>query len=954
MTLLRKLVLLAVLACAMIVTVGALSYFVSWTVERSMIQLSQSAVSELDNASRMALTLQTTQTLVQELMEEQRSLRDDLTDDQRRALRLHIDSVRVQLDDELDQFAAFLLESRMATERGVAVAERFEDAGEIDQETNELAWLVEIAEAFDTYRRDVRAFAVLSQSDLRAADRFLETDLDPFFHDTLMPRVIRYREHSRGEFDTESADASEAAEWSGRLIIGTTIVCLLLLVPLATLVARSLRRRLSVLGEVTHDIGAGNLGRRAPVSGSDEISQLGATVNQMAEALERSVVSKAHLDSIVESMADALFVIDPEGTLLRVNQAGQNLIGREAADLLGQPARSLLATGNAEESAPLAHLIEETGVLQNYETEIRTERGETVPISVSVAPLWGTSGDLEGYVIGAKDITETKRFETDLLTAKEAAEAATRAKSEFLANMSHEIRTPMNGVIGMTSLLLDTDLDREQHDFVETIRASGDALLTIINDILDFSKIEAGKLDLEQAAFDVRDCAESALDVVAPAAADKGIELAYIIEEGVPGRVVGDATRVRQVLVNLLSNAIKFTAEGSVLVRVASVPCDPNEGSHATLRFAVEDTGIGIAPDKLARIFESFAQADASTTRRFGGTGLGLAISSRLAAMMGGTVAVESEPGVGSTFAFTARVEVAAGERRVFLNPEQPVLGGRRVLVVDDNGINRDILRRSVLRWGMSATVAASGAEALAAAARAEADDRPFDLVLLDMQMPEMDGVEVTTRLRADLTDAPVIVILTSISRDGGLRERALDAGAYDVLYKPAKPAQLHTTLIRAFDARPGATERTAWIARPAPAPAPTPSPPPGLRILLAEDNVVNQKVAVRTLERLGCTADVVADGAEVLDALRRESYDVVLMDVQMPVVDGLTATTRIRDEFDADRQPFIVALTANAMDGDRERCLEAGCDTYLAKPLDRKALAAALVEAVRGLPTPQ
>ncbi|MEM0964349.1 MAG: response regulator, partial [Bacteroidota bacterium] len=474
---------------------------------------------------------------------------------------------------------------------------------------------------------------------------------------------------------------------------------------------------------------------------------------------------------------------------------------------------------------------------------------------------------------------------------------------------------------------------------------------------------EAGMLDLEAHPFDIRQCVEEALDLVAQPAAEKGVELAYLIEDGVPAIVQSDVTRVRQVLVNLLSNAVKFTPDGSVCVRVSSESRDVTTGSLATVYFAVEDTGIGIADDKLDAIFESFSQADASTTRRFGGTGLGLTICRRLVTMMGGALDVESQPGAGSTFRFSIQAEVAPSERRVFLRRDQPELEGRRVLIVDDNDVNLEILTRLATRWRMPSTQVRSGPLALAAVETAIDAGEPYDLVLLDMQMPEMDGLEVARGLRRIGTrtgSMPVIVMLTSIHREGRFRQEARAAGVQWVLYKPTKPSQLYDTLIGAFGgqaslssaARAGDKPATAWVARPRASAdgASGPGEASPLRILLAEDNAVNQKVALRLLGRLGYSADVVADGAEAVEAVARmdahnEPYDVVLMDVQMPVMDGHEATRRIRTAT-LKRQPWVVALTANAMQGDREACLEAGADDYLAKPVQLDTMGEALERA--------
>jgi two-component system sensor histidine kinase/response regulator len=656
---------------------------------------------------------------------------------------------------------------------------------------------------------------------------------------------------------------------------------------------------------------------------------------------------------VLNAVGEGIHAIDLEGRIIFENPAGEKMLGWEPSELIGKPAHATIHHSK-DSGAPYPlcecpiHASLGDGSPRRVSDEVFWRKdGTSFPVKYVTTPLRDENHDIIGAVVVFSDITESKRAEQELNLAKAAAEAANRAKSEFLANMSHEIRTPMNGVIGMTGLLLETPLTSEQREFAEITRTSADALLTVINDILDFSKIEAGKLTFEILDFDLIETVESILEMLAERAQGKGIELASVIPPDVPTRLRGDAGRLRQILANLIGNAIKFTERGEIVVHVFK---ESETETHAVVRFNVQDTGIGIAPEAQARLFQAFNQADNSITRKYGGSGLGLAVSKQLVAIMEGQIGVHSEPGQGSTFWFTAQFEKQAADAGA---PERYSrdLFDLQVLVVDDNAANRQILSHQIIAWNIQTASAASADEALRMLRAAAAEGKPYDLALLDVQMPEMDGFILASAIKGDPAIARTrLIVLTSLGQSltaVELKALGLDA----CLSKPVKQSRLFDCLVNAM--RETAAENVfSKSAATASVPIPSELNPQleKVRILLAEDNSINQKVALGQLRQLRYRADTVANGLEVLEALQLVSYDIIFMDCQMPEMDGFEATRQIRKQEQSLEQPcpwkspvYIVALTANAMQGDSEKCLAMGMDDYLSKPVRRSELQAVL-----------
>ena len=659
----------------------------------------------------------------------------------------------------------------------------------------------------------------------------------------------------------------------------------------------------------------------------DRIQQRDVAIQKAHDSLEKRVEQRtAYLNALIENSPLAIMVLDSEQKVQLCNPAFERLFQYSRQDVIGQPVDGLLADGDLLLEARTISLQARSDKPVNLVTRRRRKDGSLVDVELHTVGLV-VSAEVVGSLVIYQDISARKRAEDAMQHAKEAAEASSRAKSEFLANMSHEIRTPMNGIMGMTELVLDTELDFEQREYLNMAKVSADSLLSLINDILDFSKIEAGKLEIDAMEFHLGDSLGDTMKTLSLRAHQKGLELAYDLQPDVPDGLVGDPGRLRQIIVNLVGNAIKFTEHGEVIVYV---DVESRTTEDIQLHFTITDTGIGIPKEKQAAIFEAFTQADGSMTRMYGGTGLGLTISSRLVEFMKGKIWVESAVGAGSRFHFTAHFGLQKAAVRKVVPRHLLTLRDMRVLVVDDNETNRHILVKMLSVWHTKPAAVDSGAKAMIALREGQGLGRTFPLILVDAQMPEMDGFALVECIKRNPEwETATIMMLSSAGQRGDARRcRELGVAAY--LTKPVRQAELLDAILTALGTKPKREARSVLVTRHS-----LREDHGHLRILLVEDNAVNQLLALRMLEKRGHTVTVAGNGKEALAALDKSSFQLVFMDVQMPEMDGLEATAVIRaKEKSAGGHVPIVAMTAHAMVGDEDRCKAAGMDDYLSKPI--------------------
>jgi PAS domain S-box-containing protein len=736
------------------------------------------------------------------------------------------------------------------------------------------------------------------------------------------------REHA--DASAEQTEHHLISVWEQFVLTGAG--CLSLFLWLAWLISRRIQHQVQALETARIDAEASH------ETAKKLMLEQQAAAARLTTAVRALQQSEQRFRSLSESAPIGIFETDTAGRYIYANPQWEKITGRSLQENIGASWREALHPDDQAELFQSWQGASAAGVKFDREVRLLLAGDEIRWAHLRTVAVHADSGEVTGYVGTVEDITLRKEIETEICFVHDAALESARLKSRFLANMSHEIRTPMNGVIGMTNLLLDTALTSEQRDYSETIRASAEGLLTVINDILDFSKIEAGKMAFEETDFDLQEALEGTLELLAETAQRKKIELAGLIEPGVPTLLRGDSGRIRQVLTNLIGNAIKFTHEGEVTIRISVAEASE---SLVDLRFCVNDTGIGISPDAQRRLFAPFTQADVSTTRKFGGTGLGLAICRQLIEKMGGQIGVKSAEGRGSTFWFNLPLDRQSLETSGTSGDHSLV--GQRVLIVDDNPSNAGFLEEQITAWKMPALVAHSGAAGIDALREAERAGQKFALAIVDMEMPEMDGLALARQIKADPQISETrLILLTNFGRRISPQELRL-AGIADCRPKPIRQSHLFDCLASvmaasSIDASPESRSSQEPIIR------------HEERVLIAEDNPVNQKVALGQLRKLGYRAEAVANGFEALQALGQIPYDIVLMDCHMPEMDGYEATAAIRQHEGPARHTWIVAMTANAIQGDRERCLAAGMDDYISKPVRLDELAEALDRAQQNI----
>ena len=741
-------------------------------------------------------------------------------------------------------------------------------------------------------------------------------------------------------------------------VIVMKIVTVFIVIILAIYTSRSLTSPLKSLLEGTTRLGEGMLGHRLSIVSTDEVGELADSFNTMADSIQERTYSlnkaKDYMKNILDNTHDMVITTDTNGCVVEFNTGAEQILGYARKEVIGSSAEIFYLDRKIKKK--LIKRIENEGAVKNYVARFRTKQGSDISMVITISQLKDNSENVIGTVVIGKDITEKvkqdeeltktnkkleaeiierKIIEIELNAARESAEGANKAKSEFLSNMSHEVRTPMSGVIGMTDLLLDTNLTAEQREYAEAIRESADSLINVINDILDFSKIEAGKLVMEEIDFKLHTTVDSVIDLFTVKAEERGLQLSCFINPDVPSLLQGDPGRLRQVLTNLVSNSIKFTTNGKVDININQVK---ETDTHTTLQFLVRDTGIGIPEDHVNRLFQSFSQIDSSTTRKYGGTGLGLAISKQIIELMGGLIDVESEDGKGSTFWFTVVLEKQSSGIEVPI--ELGEIENMRVLVVDNKTAKRDIIRRYLESWNCRVEEADSSVEAMKKLRQSSDEVHKFKVVLVNHCMPEIDVELLGKEIKADSQlKYLTLVMITSFGQRGD-EDYFRDLGFAAFLTNPVKQSQLldclqiitgSKAIIDKDPTEQIVTRHSISFER-----------NQCIHILLVEDNIVNQKVALHIVrKKLGFHADVVNNGREAIEALEIFNYDMVLMDCQMPEMDGYEATKIIRDNYSAvqNHNIPIIAMTANAMKGDREKCLEAGMDDYVAKPINVKKL---------------